>query len=149
MTLWRISNYQDLKGIGGLKVPGRWHSRGLPVVYLSEHPALAQLEVMVHLEVDVEDLPETFNLLKVTIKVFETAVSAVDLNAFPDDWKDNQRSTRSIGDDWLKSESSLLLKVPNAIMPESYNYLFNPHHPDAGRAEVSDCIEYPFDRRLK
>lgn len=28
LTLWRISNYPDLSGKGGLEAEGRWHSRG-------------------------------------------------------------------------------------------------------------------------
>ncbi len=43
MILWRISNHDDLVGLGGEKADGRWHSaaRGKRIVYLSEHPALA------------------------------------------------------------------------------------------------------------
>ncbi len=40
MWLWRISNYADLKGIGGLRASGWWHYAGQPVVYFAEHPAL-------------------------------------------------------------------------------------------------------------
>ncbi|WP_155836914.1 RES family NAD+ phosphorylase, partial [Paraburkholderia mimosarum] len=43
MEFWRISNYADLRGIGGLRASGRWHYRGQPVVYLAENPALALL----------------------------------------------------------------------------------------------------------
>jgi len=37
--LWRVSRHRDLAGAGGLRAPGRWHERGLPVVYLAETPA--------------------------------------------------------------------------------------------------------------
>ncbi|MGH7819352.1 MAG: RES family NAD+ phosphorylase, partial [Candidatus Binatia bacterium] len=46
MTLWRISNHSELKGIGGLRASGRWHTAGRPIVYLAEHPALCLLEVL-------------------------------------------------------------------------------------------------------
>ena len=67
MRLWRISNHADLSGEGGRRVGGRWHERGRPVVYLSEHPALALLENLVHLEIDSEDLPSGYQLLTVDV----------------------------------------------------------------------------------
>lgn len=66
MILWRISNHADLRGIGGLKAAGRWHSRGRPVVYLAESQPGALLEVLVHIDVTrVENLPTHYTLLKV------------------------------------------------------------------------------------
>ncbi|MEA2543931.1 MAG: hypothetical protein QOH35_5297, partial [Acidobacteriaceae bacterium] len=45
--LWRISNHCDLQGMGGEKTDGRWHTakRGKRIVYLSDYPALALIEV--------------------------------------------------------------------------------------------------------
>src|SRR5450631_2567217 len=63
MVLWRISRHRDLKGIGGLKAGGRWHYPGQPVVYLSENPASALLEVCVHTAAN--DVPPEFTLLKI------------------------------------------------------------------------------------
>ena len=68
MYLWRISNYADLKGLGGFRAGGRWHFPGQPVVYLAEHPALAFLEILVHHEVArIEDLPKQYQLLQVEV----------------------------------------------------------------------------------
>ena len=50
MELWRISNYADLSGIGGLKAAGRWHSQGRRIVYLADHPSSALLEMLVHMD---------------------------------------------------------------------------------------------------
>ena len=67
MRLWRISNHASLSGDGGLYASGRWHTRGRRVVYLADHPASALLEVMVHLEIDAEDLPTHYQLLGVEV----------------------------------------------------------------------------------
>jgi len=67
VRLWRISNYSDLSGPGGLKASGRWHEKGRHVVYTSDHPASALLEAMVHLEIDFEDLPDTYQLLEIDV----------------------------------------------------------------------------------
>ncbi|AVT78400.1 hypothetical protein RPPS3_43380 [Rhodopseudomonas palustris] len=59
MELWRISNYADLTGTGGLRASGRWHSRGRRIVYLADHPSSAVLEMLVHM--DREFLPATYH----------------------------------------------------------------------------------------
>ncbi|MGB9409097.1 MAG: RES family NAD+ phosphorylase, partial [Terracidiphilus sp.] len=54
-TLWRISNYVDLSGEGGLTASARWHTKGKPVVYLADSPAGAMLERIVHMTDMYED----------------------------------------------------------------------------------------------
>jgi RES domain-containing protein len=56
--------------------------------------------------------------------------------------------TRAIGDEWLSSQSSLLLRVPSAVAPNSFNCLFNPRHADAALAKVLSATKHPFDTRL-
>ena len=67
MILWRISAYADLSGTGGLRVSGRWHQAGRPVVYAATSPPGAMLEVLVHLEIDPEDFPTTMRLLRIEL----------------------------------------------------------------------------------
>ena len=69
MILWRISNHADLNGLGGVHRSGRWHFAGVPVVYLSESPALALLEVMVNFDLAPDELPADYQLLEVDCSV--------------------------------------------------------------------------------
>lgn len=147
MKLWRISNYADLQGKGGLKASGRWHNRGIPIVYLSESPALAMLEVLVHFELDLSEIPASYQLLEVGYNQ-RTGMSHLHKNSLPDGWQDDLELTRAIGDEWLISSNSLLLRVPSAVVPHSYNYLFNPRHTAAGDAEIINAKKHPFDTRL-
>ncbi|HEY6852191.1 MAG TPA: RES family NAD+ phosphorylase [Terracidiphilus sp.] len=64
MILWRISNYADLLGIGAMEASARWHTAGRPLVYLAETPSSALLEILVHLEADDDDRPDSCQLLK-------------------------------------------------------------------------------------
>lgn len=147
MKLWRISNYADLQGKGGLKAAGRWHNRGIPIVYLSESPALAMLEVLVHFELDLSEIPETYQLLEVDYSK-RTGMSHLHKNYLPAYWREDLELTRAIGDEWLMGSSSLLLRVPSAVVPHSYNYLFNPRHVLASDAEIISARRHPFDARL-
>ncbi len=147
MKLWRISNYADLQGKGGLKASGRWHNRGIPIVYLSESPSLAMLEVLVHFELDLNEVPANYQLLEVDYNQ-RTGMSHLHRNALSDDWQDDLEFTRAIGDEWLISSSSLFLRLPSAVVPHSFNYLFNPRHVAAANAEIISVRHYPFDARL-
>src|ERR1700692_2672014 len=65
MEIWRISNYADLSGIGGVRAAGRWHSQGRRIVYLADHPSSALLEMLVHMDRDL--IPPTYQLLRIDI----------------------------------------------------------------------------------
>ena len=145
MTLWRISRHRDLSGAGGLKVPGRWHHAGHPVVYLAQSPAAALLEVCVH--TSANDVPPEFTLLK--IEGPDQRVSIITLDDLPDNWRSRLEVTRDLGMSWLQKKETVLLRIPSAIVPETANFLFNPSHPDAKKFHIAGAFSYPFDARLK
>jgi RES domain-containing protein len=147
MRLWRISNHASLSGDGGLYASGRWHTRGRRVVYLADHPASALLEVMVHLEIDAEDLPTHYQLLGVDVPD-DLESAARDEGALPDGWRTQTALTRGLGDEWHREARTALLRVPSAIVPEAANYLLNPAHDDATRINIASAIRAVFDARL-
>ena len=145
MVLWRISRHQDLAGIGGLRAGGRWHYPGHPIVYLSESPASALLEVCVHTAAN--DIPPNVTLLKVEGP--DIAVASISEDALGLDWRENVEATRDFGSAWLRESEALLLRVPSAIVPQTSNFLFNPLHVDAKRFVIAEVFLWPFDVRLK
>lgn len=147
MVLWRISNHATLDGRGGLLASARWHTLGRPIVYLAESPAGALIEMLVHLELDLGNLPRSYNLLKAEAPDGANVkhVSPADL---PRGWPDSLTITRTIGDQWLASRETALLRVPSVIVPETFNLLLNPEHTDAGRVRILSNRQYPWDKRL-
>jgi RES domain-containing protein len=150
VKLWRISNHQDLSGEGGLKTSGRWHEKGRHVVYATDHPASALLEAMVHLEIDFEDLPATYQLLQIELPddVAVENVSAADLEKISPDWKRDVKITRGLLKVWFDQRRTAVVAVPSAIVPFGTNYVINPRHPDAARTSVIQAARYPHDLRL-
>lgn len=145
---WRISNYPDLSGEGGMTASGRWHTKGKPVVYLAENPAGAMLERIVHLMDRNEDgdLPRTYQLLRVVIP---EELATTTLNALaPVGWMEHPGFTQQLGDVWLASQETSLARVPSAIVSRTWNYLLNPEHPDAKQVQVAEIIQERFDNRL-
>jgi RES domain-containing protein len=148
MILWRISNFSDLSGKGARLASGRWHTEGRLVVYLAETPAGALLERIVHLTDSNEDgfLPRFYQLLRVSVPE-EIAIKQLSV-PFPTDWKEHPDFTRRIGDAWLASKETPLVRVPSVIAPQTWNYLLNPEHPDAKQVVVAEVIRERFDYRL-
>lgn len=146
MKLWRISNHADLQGVGGLRAGARRHNRGRPIVYLAESPPGALIEILVHQEIaSPAALPGRYRLLTVAV---EDGVVPLDAPPLPSGWWDRTETTRALGDTWLANGQSALLRVPSAIMPDVYNVLLNPLHPDAGKLRITDVQDVPFDARL-
>jgi RES domain-containing protein len=145
MILWRISRHRDLSGMGGLKAAGRWHYAGRAIVYLTETPASALLEVCVH--TSANDVPPEFTLLKVEGPDLE--VPSIKADDLPKDWRTRLEVTRDLGTAWLEKNESVLLKVPSVIVPATVNFLFNPSHKQAAKFRIAEAFSYPFDVRLK
>jgi RES domain-containing protein len=145
MILWRISRHRDLTGAGGLKAAGRWHHTGNAIVYLAETPASALLEVCVH--TSANDVPPEFTLLKIEGPDLE--VPSIKARDLPEDWRTRLAVTRDLGTEWLEKNESVLLQVPSVIVPDTFNFLFNPSHEHATKFRITDVFSYPFDIRLK
>jgi RES domain-containing protein len=139
MELWRLCRrpYADLTGEGARRRGGRWNSPGRAVVYLAEHPALAALELRVHLDLPFELLPVDFVLMRV---------------ALPDGVVGRQdtipTATAAAGDAWLADARSAALRVPSVLIPHAWNVLLNPSHPDAEPARIVTIEPFGFDPRL-
>lgn len=147
MIFYRISNHADLTGKGGELAEGRWHTQrvGKRIVYLSDHPALCLLEMLVHIEREV-DLPDTFQLL--SVKVPDRLVESLDENRLPAAWQQKLRITQRIGDEWLAARRSIALLVPSAIVPNAHNCLLNPLSRQIAEVELTSLGRFPLDRRL-
>jgi RES domain-containing protein len=147
MILWRISNHADLSGVGGLYASARWHTQGKPVVYLAETPSAALLEILVHLELQEAERPDRYRLLKVEVDE-GTAFEEVELSSLSSEWQKDEQQTRARGDAWAEKGETVLLRVPSAIAPETWNWLLNPRHKDAAQARIIASATYPYDPRI-
>jgi len=146
MNLWRISNHIFLDGEGGRRATARWHNAGLPIVYLAASPPGALIEILAHLEIKNFKLPEAYTLLRIAVpgrfRIPHLQVPA------GNGWTADETVTRKLGDAWLKSQRSALVRVPSAILPETFNFLLNPLHPDASQIEIAESQQAIFDPRL-
>lgn len=120
------------------------------MVYLAEHPALALVEVLVHLEVDAEDLPSGYQLLEVNVPadVTVTNLTERDLDETAPGWRTDATLSRAAGQAWRAQRASALLRVPSVIVPHAFNLVLDPRHTDAARIGVVSSTRMEFDARL-
>lgn len=154
MIVFRIERdkYLDttLTGIGASMTEGyRWNSLNTRMVYTAETRALATLEISVHLDLS-EDLPDDRFYVEIEIPD-EIVIQEVALDDLPEDWnsKPPTLTTQTIGDDFVTYNEAAILKVPSSIVPQEFNYLINPVHPDSSKIKVLSTSKMMFDSRLK
>jgi len=147
VILWRISDHPALDGVGGLWVPGRWHTPGRRVVYCAPNPATALVEILVHLRIDADDLPDPLQYLE--IEAPDTiSTEGVDVGSLGRNWQTDVHATRRSGDEWLHSGRTALLRVPSVVVPATWNDLINPQHPESAQIRIARAHRHSIDSRL-
>ena len=140
---WRISEHADLSGRGGRLAAARWNHRGDLIVYASEHPALALLEILVN--VDAEDLPEDYQLIQIDIP---DTLHPEDLTP-EGNWRDDMSVTRNAWRSFCDNGTGAILRVPSVIMPCCFNLLINPSHPQAVDIRIVSTQRHLLDPRFR
>jgi len=150
MLVYRISGQRfanDLSGTGARLNGGRWNSVGLSLLYSASYRSLALLEILVHTTNNY--VPD--DLMLITIEIPDTILIKEILHEEISDElnrKKAQAQFQTIGDKWIKSQTSLILKVPSVIIPEEFNYLINPLHKDFHKVKIKETKLFRFDERL-
>jgi RES domain-containing protein len=142
MRLWRISNYMDLSGRGGLFTAARWNHLNTPIVYCADHPASALLEILVNS--NPENWPDSFQLLDIEAPD-DIQIVEPDL---PTEWRQDSELTRDIGTRFISERSGVLMRMPSAILPFCFNYLLNPSLAEAAGVRIAGVSRHPIDQRL-
>ena len=150
VSAWRIVKAKNapsaFTGEGARIAGGRWNSPGVAVVYAAQTASLAMLEMLVHIQ--SRQLLRCYVLFEVTFD--ESLVTAVASKDLPGTWRMSPPSAeaRGIGDEWVLSGRSTVLKVPSVIVPDEFNYLLNPSHGDFAKVAIGSKQPVEFDHRL-
>lgn len=135
------------EGVGSKRVGGRWNSPGRAIVYTSEHPAVAVLELLVHVRRSqlLRD-----NYVLIPVEVPDELIEVLDSTLLVAGWDapEESRSTTDIGDSWYDQSASVALRVPSVVLPGQFNVLLNPHHEDWLRINKGEPEPFLFDARL-
>lgn len=116
------------------------------MVYFGASPAIVVLERLAHTDADL--LPTDLQLAYLEFAHTVSLTHVNEIAQLPNNWTKLEHATRRIGTDWQRKESSCLLMVPSAILPEESNLVFNAQHPDARLLKVVRERPFTFDPRL-
>lgn len=150
ITAWRIVKARRAEtafdGEGARLSGGRWNSPGIAMVYTSASAALAVLEMLVHL--GQGDVLPSYVLIACSFK--DSLVETADPDDLPANWLAYPASPdlQSVGDEWISSTRSAVLRVPSVIVPRESNFLLNPSHPDFRRVRIGTPEPFGLDLRL-
>lgn len=150
MLVYRISSHRrirDLQGTGGLYVAGRWHQKGIRILYSSSSISLVKLEVLAN---SVGKIPRSMALM--TLEFPDNApMKNVEEKQLPQGWHHYPYPAQlsQTTEQWLKEGTNWIMRVPSAQSPTEYNYLFNPQHPMHNQLKIVEVQDAYFDPRLK
>jgi RES domain-containing protein len=113
-----------------------------------EARSLACLETLVHLA--KHPLPLNRYLVKITVPAAAWRTAMVLDGATLVGWDAEPPSKASLdwGTDWARASSTLLARVPSVVVPDEFNVLINPTHPDSGGVKAEKARKWLYDFRL-
>jgi RES domain-containing protein len=116
------------------------------MAYAADTPALAVLEVLVHLQ--WSEALAAYSL--VSAEIPEGVVEVLSKHELPRNRAHSPvpPEVQAAGDAWVRRGGAAVLQVPSAVVPLATNYLINPAHPDFARIVLGEAHPFTFDSRL-
>jgi RES domain-containing protein len=137
-------SYPIFDATGSTIAPGRWNTRGSPLIYTSQHYSTALLEKLVH---GSGRLPPHQHFVEITLPV-GLSYEVFSPPTLPG-W-DTMPATvsRTYGERWCMEKRSVILLVPSVVARIDTNILINPAHPQFRLIEAGLHQPVYWDRRL-
>ena len=128
--------------------PARWNSKDVKMIYTAESRALACLENIVHR--NSKGLQSNFRIMQISIPDNISMEEITETDMVPE-WKEFYKMpyTQALGDKWIHSAKTAVLKVPSVVVNGDSNYLLSPAHKDFGSIKLIKTLPFEFDERIK
>ena len=147
MILYRLATEKyadDLSGEGARLYGGRFNPVGMPAMYTSQNISLCILEILVR--ASRHTIPDSYTLI--SIEIPDTGIREINLKKLKSDWQNDLDYTQGIGEDFLKENKDLCLKVPSAVLPIEHNYVLNPAQAGFKKVKIIATQLLQLDKRL-
>ena len=95
------------------------------------------------------NMPENLLLIKIEIPEI-SKIQAVPRKVLVQGWDGFPFVPETIdyGTSFLRSKQFLALKVPSVVIPEEFNIILNPNHPDFSDCKIISKVPFLFDKRI-
>ncbi|MDP4130111.1 MAG: RES family NAD+ phosphorylase [Bacteroidota bacterium] len=158
MLVYRITHKKYSRKLFAPGLAGRWNGSGRKVIYCAESIALAFLENMVRRQ--GVGFNEDFKIMILEIPRLAAVASAkagglkiqiINPDELPAGWRKftDYSICQRVGNAWYDEGIYSLLKVPSAVLPESFNYVINSTHPAFNKIELVQVSDFIPDERIE
>ena len=148
MLAYRIAHKSFSKKIIAPGFAGRWNGSGRKVIYCADSIALAFLENMIRRQgvgfnqdfrTMILEIPD---VIKIQVVQFEN---------LPNGWRkfNDYSKCQPIGNKWYDEGIFSILKVPSAVLPESFNFVLNATHPECKKIKIVKITDLIPDDRIE
>lgn len=149
MTVYRITKEQyadDLSGQGAYLYGGRWNKPGTYALYTSEARSLALLELLVHFN---SHAALKHSYLFISLSIPETQILTINSSVLDGNSSllNNEKLWQTTEDHFLNL-ACLAIRVPSVIVPDEYNVIINPLHPEMSKLKIIQKQPITIDPRL-
>ncbi len=71
-----------------------------------------------------------YKIMVISIEDNDHLIEQIQSKILPKNWRDfnSYSKLQNIGSDWYRTNRSLVLKIPSAIITNEYNYIINTRH---------------------
>ncbi len=135
----------DISGAGAKLFGGRWNSKGIPILYTSQHISLTILEMLVNNQ--FKDFSIPLSLVKISLPD-NVSSNNIELDKLKTEWMEDISYTKFMGNEFVKSMTNLFIQVPSAVIQEEHNFLINPLHKDFKKVKIIEVKSFRTDKRL-
>jgi RES domain-containing protein len=148
MLAYRITHKSFSKKLIAPGFAGRWNGTGRKVIYCAESIALAFLENMIRRQ--GVGFNQDFKTVILQIPE-ELKIQKVVPGDLPAGWRkfSDYSKCQPIGNEWFDEGIYPILKVPSAVLPESFNYVINAMHPDCRKIKIIRITDLIPDERIE
>ena len=148
MLAYRITLKQYSNKLFAPGFAGRWNGSGRKVIYCAESIPLAFLENMVRRQGVGFNDDFKIMILEIPDNLKIQQILPGDL---PAGWRQftDYSKCQPIGNAWYDEGILPLMKVPFAVLPESFNYVINSIHPDFKEIKLVKVTDLFPDERIE
>ena len=149
MKIFRISRDKHANTLTSSGKVRRWNYDQQWVIYASSTRSLATLEMVVHRAYIKPSFD--YKVMVISVPDNQQLITQIKENELPELWREEKSYPllQRIGSEWYRSNASLLLQIPSAVIPKEYNYIINTKHPDFNKnVTLLGQEDYFWDERL-
>ncbi len=149
MELFRIATEEYSKNLTASGSANRWNRKCEYVLYCSSSRSLSTLELVVHRNAIKPTV--LYKILVISVADDDNLLHCIKSKDLPEKWNTMQAyaDLQEIGGQWYQNKTSLILKIPSAIVQQEHNYIINTKHHDFDKnVKLIRTENYFWDDRL-